>query len=117
LVRDKLGEISFYISDSVGRRNYTQHIAFFDQSVANILISSIFNVFFNGVEKIDSFSIILLSHLQFIDAECALMVKTCITFHDLIYCVQLTMDLMTGTQDVRETENYSTVNMLLWWPA
>lgn len=49
-----------------------QQMAFFDHSVANILITSFCNLFFNRVEKIDVFSIILLSRLQFIDSECAL---------------------------------------------
>jgi len=62
----------FFISDLVGRRNYMQQMAFFDHSVANILITSFCNLFFNRVEKIDVFSIILLSRLQFIDSECAL---------------------------------------------
>jgi len=58
-----------------------------------------------------------LSHLQVIDAECAVMITTYTAFHDLIYCIQLMMDLMTGTQDLRGTENYSAVNMFLWWPT
>jgi hypothetical protein len=59
-----------------------QQIAFFDHSVANILISSFCNLFFNNVEKTDVFSIILLSHLQFIDVESALMMTTYTVFHD-----------------------------------
>jgi hypothetical protein len=59
-----------------------QQIAFFDHSVVNILVSSFGNLFFNSVEKTDVFSIILLSHLQFIDAECALKITTYTTFRD-----------------------------------
>ena len=45
----------------MGRKNYLQHIAFLDHSVANILISSFCNLFFNSVEQIYVFSFILLS--------------------------------------------------------